>query len=236
MFCIYCGKNIADDSSFCPYCGRNQEIKSIMHCTTCGSAIEGDSSFCPYCGNKLHHTTTTLDSIKWKFPQFNYASIIKNRFFIWFILWFFVNCILLYKSGDAYSDYFNITNVRPDHWLVSDSDKGIYPEDWFYPFRNIFTGIVGQDPIYVYDMSEFIIYVFIIPLVLSFMIYKRNSFFKTDKAANIFYWIIWYVLLWLLILFPMGLLGLDFLGCFFVIGGAITAIYACHKIRMRCAK
>lgn len=238
MFCIYCGNRISDDSSFCPYCGQNQEAKSIMRCPICGNNTEKDSSFCPYCGNNLYDASNNQKSETrtFHFPQINFVSIIKTRFFIWYILWSLVNCLLLYKSGDAYSNYFNITNVSPDHWLVSDSDRGIYPEDWFYPFRNIFTGIVGQDPVYVYDMSEFIIYVFIIPLILAFMIYKRNSFFKTDKAANIFYWIIWYISLWLLILFPMGLLGLDFLGWFFAIGGVITAIYAYHKIKTRCAK
>ena len=231
MFCVYCGKKISDDSSFCPYCGRNQEAKSYMYCHNCGNRLEKDSSFCPYCGNKQHHEKKRQVSGKkvWQFFQSSLFPIIKNRFFIWYILWILVNCILLYKSGDAYSNYFNSTNVSPDYWLSS--DKGIFPEDWFYPFHNIFSGIMGQDPLYVYDISEFVVYVFIMPIVLALMIIKRKTIFKTDRKANIFYWVIWLISLWLLVFFPMGLLGLDFLGWSFEIGGLIIALYGYHKMK-----
>jgi len=234
MFCFYCGNKISKDSSFCPYCGRKQEMKSYMYCHKCGIKLETDSSYCPYCGIKLNYVPLKEATNKnlCLFPRFNFLTVVRNRFVVWYVLWLLVNCLLLYKSGNAYSDYFNNTYTSPSHW--SSSDKGIYPEDWLYPFHNIFNGIMGQDPVYVYDMSEFIIYTIIIPVFIAFLIYKRNILFKSKQKKEITYWTIWYVSIWLLTFFPMGLLGLDFLGWTFSIGGLIVAIFAYLKIKKKC--
>lgn len=231
MFCIYCGKNIADDSLFCPCCGKNQEIEAFYCCHNCGNVIDKHDSFCTYCGYKQYHDREwqIRCGAIWKSVKSRGIRLVKNRFFIWYILWCFVNSLLLYQSSNAYTDYFNNTNVSSDYWLSS--DKGIYPENWFYPFSNIFNGIMGQDPIYVYDISEFIVYVFILPLVLALVLCRRDRMFKTEKASRILYQIIWYIVLWLLIVLLMGIIGSDVLGWSFVVGGLITVSFIYLKIR-----
>ena len=231
MYCIYCGKTINEDSVYCPFCGKSQKMKESIFCPKCGSKVENDSTYCPYCGSSLRtckKSEKISSSIKTrKIPHVNIRHFVTNRFFLLYILWLLVNTLLLCKSDAAYSNYFNSTNVSRDHWLSS--DKGIYPEDWLYPFKNIFSGIMGQDPVYVYDVSEFILYTIIIPVVLSFCIYKRAKIFKSERAGNIFYWSIWYVSIWMLIVFPMGVFGLDFLGWSFMMGGLIVGIYSYKK-------
>lgn len=232
MYCIYCGKCIADDSLFCPYCGKNQEVKTFHYCHNCGNIIDKHSSFCTHCGNKQYygnHWPSQCRAI-WGSVKSRSIYIVKNRFFLWYVLWCFVNSLLLHQSHNAYTDYFNNANVSSDYWLSS--DKGIYPEDWFYPFSNIFNGIMGQDPIYVYDISEFVIYVFILPFILTLIICRRYRIFKTGKAAKVLYQIIWHIALWLLIVLPTGIIGLDVLGWSFVIGGLIIVIYAYPKIKL----
>lgn len=233
MYCIYCGNKISEDSIFCPYCGKNQEFPFLMHCNNCGKLIEQDSSYCPYCGFQILRVSKK-PIVAPRFINFKkVATIVKNRFFIWYILWIIVNSGLLYKSSETYSDYFNLSNVSPDSLIGNNYSKGIYPENWLYPFRNIFSGIMGQDPVYVYDISEFLIYVFLLPIIVYVCIIKREKIFRTKNRASVFYWIIWYVLLWLLILFPMGLLGLDYLGWTCTVGGLIIALYAYHNIKSK---
>lgn len=90
----------------------------------------------------------------------------------------------------------------------------------------------GRHPIYVYDISEFVIYVFILPFILTLIICRRYRIFKTGKAAKVLYQIIWHIALWLLIVLPTGIIGLDVLGWSFVIGGLIIVIYAYPKIKL----
>ena len=225
MFCIHCGRVIVEDSSFCPFCGKSTKHKDLRFCTFCGKGIMVDSKYCPYCGTSLEKVSTTRPVFS--LPKIDLRKILKSRFLCIYIGWITINSILLYKAQDAYSNYFNSTNVSRDHWLSS--DRGIYPEDWLYPFKNIFSGIMGQDPVYVYDMSEFVIYTLIAPMVLSLCIYNRVKLFKTERACNTFYWSIWYVSIWMLIVFPMGLFGLDFLGWSFMMGGLIVGIYSYKK-------
>lgn len=234
MFCIYCGSKISEDSTFCPYCGKNQKQKAPGHCHYCGGQIEQDSSFCPYCGSKVIRTNQKKTIERMRFIQFKkLIAELRNRFCIWYVLWLITNIVLLHKSGEAYSNYFNLSNVRPDCWLSSNSSKGIYPENWFYPFRNIISGIMGQDPVYTYDISEFMIYTVLLPIIVAIAITNRKKIFRTKKRAEIFYWVVWFILLWLLILLPMGLLGLDYLGWTCTIGGLIVALYAYHSIKTK---
>lgn len=231
MYCIYCGQPINEDSVYCPFCGKSQKLKELIFCPKCGSKVENDSTYCPYCGSSLRtckkSEKISSSIIKQKIPYVNIKPFVTNRFFLLYILWLLVNTLLLCKSDAAYSNYFNSTNVSRDYWLSS--DKGIYPEDWLYPFKNIFSGIMGQDPVYVYDMSEFVIYTLIAPVVLSLCIYNRVKLFKTERACNTVYWSIWYVSIWMLIVFPMGVFGLDFLGWSFMMGGLIVGIYSYKK-------
>lgn len=54
MFCLMCGKEIADNSRFCPYCGEKVELlpqKKV--CPSCGQEMESDMLYCNQCGTKL---------------------------------------------------------------------------------------------------------------------------------------------------------------------------------------
>lgn len=226
MYCTFCGKQIVNDSAFCPYCGKPTKSTKQVICPECGKTLKEDSLFCCYCGSDISsHCKSKGSSIM--IPKIDIQSLLHSRFLKIYILWIAINRLLLYYAQNACSNYFNSTNVSSDHW--SHSDEGIYPEDWLYPFMNIFSGIMGQDPIYVYDISEFIIYTIILPLVLSLCIYNRTKIFKTDRVSNTFYWAIWYGSIWMLIVFPMGLFGLDYLGWSFMMGGLILAIYSYQK-------
>lgn len=224
--CGYCGKPIDDDSVYCPFCGKSQSV----FCSKCGNKIESDSSYCPFCGSSLgiHKKREIISSNRKlkKIPRINVRHFITSRFFLLYILWLFVNTLLLCKSDTAYSDYFNRTNVSRGH---KGSDNKIYPEDWLYPFKNIFNGIKEQDPVYVYDISEFILYTIIIPILLLMFIYNRAKIFKTERSYSIFIGLLWYIYLWMLIVFPMGLLGSDLLSWSFMMGGVIIGIYSYKK-------
>jgi RNA polymerase subunit RPABC4/transcription elongation factor Spt4 len=225
MFCTHCGKIIAADSFFCPYCGRCIKYEQLIFCTFCREQIKEDSKFCPYCGASLANEVKRQTA--YSLPRIAFRGIIKNRFLLLYIIWLVVNSILFYNAQNAYSNYFNSSNVSPNHWLSN--DNGIYPEDWLYPFKNIFSGIMGQDPIYVYDMSEFVLYTIIVPLFLFFCLSKRHKIFKNVKASESFFWTVWYLSLWMLVAFPLGLFGLDFLGWGFTMGGLIIGIYSYKK-------
>lgn len=216
MYCTYCGKQNADDSAFCPYCGKSIKCEKQIVCPKCGKFLNEDSQFCCYCGSNITSPHKNK-RVSLKIPKVNLRSILLSKFLKIYISWIAVNSLLWYKAQDAYSNYFNSSNVSHDHW--SSSDKGIYPEDWLYPFKNIFSGIMGQDPVYVYDITEFFLYTIIIPVVLSLCLYNINKMFKTERASYTFYWAIWYFSIWMLLVFPMGLFGLDFLGWTFMMGG-----------------
>lgn len=223
MYCTYCGKQIADDSRFCPYCGKSTKYEKQIVCPICGNILNQDSRFCCYCGSSvipLHKNIRDLFMI----PKVHLRSLLHSKFLKIYISWIAVNSFLWYRAQGAFSNYFNNTNVSPDH--RSSTDEGIYPENWLFPFRNIFSGIMGQDPVYVYDVSEFALYSIIIPALLSLCLYNKTKIFKTERACDIFYWAIWYVSIWMLVVFLMGLFGFGFLVWSFMMGGLIIGIYS----------
>lgn len=166
MYCKFCGKQIAEDSVFCPYCGKSTKFKEQLICPKCGKTLKEDSLFCCYCGSSIPTQHKSKELIL-KIPKIDIQSLLKSKFFKIYVLWMAINCILLYKAQNAYSNYFNSTNVSHISDYYSRMDKDIHPEDWLYPFQNIFSGIKGQDPVYVYDISEFILYIVVVPIVLS---------------------------------------------------------------------
>lgn len=232
MFCIYCGKNIDKDSRFCPYCGKDQTYRAELHCVRCGQKIESSSAFCPYCGESAKTNLSSKSTHKICYnKKIDFHNYLSNRFFIWYIVWFIIQCLLLSKSTDAYSDYFNESKLSPgDHWGIN---RNIYPVDWLYPYSNIFHGIMGQDPVYVYDASEFILYSIFFPLMIILGVYYRKKLFRKVKNAIAYYWITWYCLIWMTLFFPMGLLGLDFLGWSFTMGAILVGIYGYLKIKKK---
>lgn len=57
MFCISCGKEIAEGSKFCSFCGAQQEKEEAkvqkMYCTKCRKEFGAEMMFCDECGMKL---------------------------------------------------------------------------------------------------------------------------------------------------------------------------------------
>ena len=128
-----------------------------------------------------------------------------------------------------HSNYFNDSNINTDDYWGH--DKGIYPTDWLYPYRNIFSGINGQDPVYVYDGSEFFVYSFLLPALVGWLVWNRTKLFHSKRKSNIFYWVVWYVALWTTFYFPMGLLGPDFLVFSVFLGAILLGLYGYDRIK-----
>lgn len=57
MFCISCGKEITEGSTFCNFCGAQQEKEKPkvqkMYCTKCRKEFDAEMMFCDECGMKL---------------------------------------------------------------------------------------------------------------------------------------------------------------------------------------
>ena len=64
MNCIYCGKQLPEDSEFCVYCGNPIEKAQTPHCSKCGGSVPNDSGFCPYCGTPCENAHNKLDNPK----------------------------------------------------------------------------------------------------------------------------------------------------------------------------
>lgn len=64
MNCIYCGKQLPEDSEFCVYCGNPIEKAQAPHCSKCGGSVPNDSGFCSYCGTPYENAHNKLDNPK----------------------------------------------------------------------------------------------------------------------------------------------------------------------------
>ena len=59
MKCLFCGKEIADNSVFCTNCGKKQEKQKEekkevpMFCTKCGTKLKEGALFCTGCGTSV---------------------------------------------------------------------------------------------------------------------------------------------------------------------------------------
>ena len=55
MKCVYCGKEIKDNSNFCVYCGKQiPKLPMMKKCIHCGKGITIESDYCTYCGKRQH--------------------------------------------------------------------------------------------------------------------------------------------------------------------------------------
>ncbi|MCQ2210449.1 MAG: zinc ribbon domain-containing protein [Paludibacteraceae bacterium] len=127
-----------------------------MYCKHCGKKISEDSKYCKYCGGIQSDDLSTKDNdeenktYEISVLNFNIASRMKTWRWI-YAVWTVINLLCLYLSGC---------------WK-----NGLYIYD-FYPFvREHKTAYI-----YYYDFSEFIVYVFLIPLLIYKIIdWKYNS-------------------------------------------------------------
>lgn len=126
-----------------------------MYCKHCGKEIADDSKFCQHCGKTL--TTAEEKAV----DKENYRGgtigqyIVKNKqTFLLYAIWLVLN-ILLYVFGQS-----------PEYYIKNQ-------HDYFYPFTlNDYTTLfyVGY-----YDITEFIVYVILFPLLLYVYINVLNK-------------------------------------------------------------
>lgn len=126
-----------------------------MYCKHCGKEIADDSKFCQHCGKSLATAELALTDKE------NYSRggimqyVVKNKqTFLVYAIWLVLN-IILYILGQS-----------PEYYIKNQ-------HDYFYPFTlNDYTTLfyVGY-----YDITEFIVYVILIPLLLYFYINVLNK-------------------------------------------------------------
>lgn len=60
MYCLACGQEIPDDSTFCSHCGAKQEVEQpkteLVYCNKCQKEFDSEMVYCDECGAKLQHT------------------------------------------------------------------------------------------------------------------------------------------------------------------------------------
>lgn len=138
-----------------------------MYCKHCGKEIADDSKFCQHCGKSLATAELALTDKE------NYSRggimqyVVKNKqTFLVYAIWLVLN-IILYILGQS-----------PEYYIKNQ-------HDYFYPFTlNDYTTLfyVGY-----YDITEFIVYVILIPLLLYFYINvlnKPRTSFKIKEKGN----------------------------------------------------
>lgn len=208
MYCRFCGKLIKDDSRFCPQCGKNLELSAISSC---------------------------IKNIRLNLCKEICIKFVHSRFFRLYIAWTVIQCVLFIKAKLSYSNYFNNENVNPNayNYFSVSNDRDIYPINWLYPFKNLLSGINGQDPVYVYDGSEFFLYTILLPFLSGLFIIKREIWFgmSTQKKSKISYWTVYYISVWMILVFPMGIFGLNFLGRVFILTAIIIGLHGYNKIK-----
>lgn len=127
-----------------------------MYCKNCGKQIPDDSKFCPNCGHKLQETKFQETNVSNRTDNDSVGATIigtisKHKYIaLGYCLWFFIHLALL-ASGDSVPDYCR---------------------HHFYPF--------DTDKVRYYDSSEFVTYVFVIPLIVFMAIWA----YKKLKASS----------------------------------------------------
>jgi len=132
-----------------------------MYCKHCGKAITEDSIYCKYCGGKQDTINTSepleaesVISTTEETPKES-PSKISDKVLGWLIGYgvYVVINVLLLISGDSYSS----------------------SRDYFWPFGE--SNLMHHEPFNPtnYDITEFIVYVFLIPLlVFGWMKFKNK--------------------------------------------------------------
>lgn len=153
MYCKECGKSIDADSKYCSYCGAKQQGASINY--------ERES--------KVEISGNINAKLSPSFPSI--SNFVKNHILISIIysLWFLINLILLI-SGSGH----------PHFWPYVHKSGGYY--DKFYLGGTYIKENTNFDwSLKYYGWPEFIIYVFIIPIVV-FSIYTLYKRFEKNQS------------------------------------------------------
>lgn len=137
-----------------------------MYCKHCGKEISEDSVFCKYCGEKQDENTNTVsDSVDSK------SEITKKPEVI----------ISLPKIKSELTENQKWWILGISLWVLLHiyclfgDNHGSNSPDYFVPF--------SQSELYYYDFTEFLFYVFVLPLLLwgGKMLYKK---FSEDDKVN----------------------------------------------------
>ena len=149
MYCKHCGKQIADDSVYCQHCGGKQDA-DLPSETISNVDSEKDKVI-----NKveLKHTFGK--------KEFSLFSSKYHKYWIIYAIWVFIN-IIIWNMGDGY--------VK--HGFFDEGEGK--PSAYFYPFQHCtyydFNGSGRKTyesfDTDTYDITEFILYVIIVPLLI----------------------------------------------------------------------
>ena len=145
-----------------------------MYCKHCGKEISEDSVFCKYCGEKQDENTNTVsDSVDTKSEKAKKPEVVISIPKIkseltenqkWWIL------------GISLWVLFHI-------YCLFGDDHPSYAPDYFFPFYGGDSLSYDYGRLYYYVFTEFLFYVFVLPLLLwgGKMLYKK---FSEDDKVN----------------------------------------------------
>ena len=137
-----------------------------MYCKKCGKQIADDSVFCQFCGTALDvnrkdtpivetiKTVTPPDEMKAENPSKSKFSISKlsEKQKVWlgiYVVWFFLNLSFVFINQKSSAD------------------------ERFFPFTS--STYVDNFDLSYYDISEFVVYAIVLPLVILLVYYLWNN-------------------------------------------------------------
>lgn len=128
-----------------------------MYCKHCGREIADDSTFCQHCGKQI---VIDKDIITSKIPcdssLFAYwKTMDKKKYLLLYVIWVVLNVFFF-----CFHQSVIVRDIRP-----------ITSLDGFFPFTN--GRYTYMFDVRFYDITEFAIYVFLIPLLVTITIKKK---------------------------------------------------------------
>ena len=154
MYCKHCGKEIADDSKFCQHCGGKLDASITVEATNNTESERGQVV------NKVE--------LKHTFEKRHIALFSKKyqKYWVIYVIWVFIN-IIIWNMGSSYVDH-----------SYSDERNG-NPTMYLYPLKHCNSNgdYKSFDPS-TYDITEFILYVLVLPLVIFFYFKYLHKPFK----------------------------------------------------------
>lgn len=134
-----------------------------MYCKHCGKEIDDNSSYCKHCGKSQGKSTI---------PTFN------KMWVCYYAIWVIINFLCLYLAPMFDRPYFDKGDYSYSSYTSSEIEIFFPFPNWRYitHFHNFRSGwLLG-----CYDLTEFIVYVFLLPLI-AFCIYR---WYKNRKSSN----------------------------------------------------
>ncbi len=168
MYCKYCGKSIADDSTFCQFCGGKQDTNTESNSDKKSLKVE-------LSGNVNASLIPEL-------PQFTGLKKICNKniaFVLAYGVWFIINLILLI-NGDDRKGFWPHTYTH--HELGAEHTHLEYIPWTGHTIEAKYWDVGPEETkiswdIDTYGISEFLIYVVLIPLLI-YIVFRVFKYFK----------------------------------------------------------